>query len=106
MPACPLWHRALFALNDAGTISSSPSAPPCVCLSGYMFATPNGRKRKRRRARRNGRKRQKEEEEEEKGEVETPNTTWGQRQQPSHVVSIVQSEHLSLIPAGEERPRR
>ena len=74
---------------------TSVSIPPC--LSGCMSATPNGRKRKRRRARRNGRKWQKEEEEEEEGEVETPNTTWSQRQQPSHVVSIEERKLKKLL---------
>src|SRR6218665_3876578 len=34
----------------------------------------------------------KEEAEEKEGEIETPNTAWGQRQQPDHVDSIVKKK--------------
>src|SRR6218665_3787857 len=47
-----------------------------------------------------------EEEEEEEGEVEMTITARRQQQQSDHVGSIIQSEHLPLVPAGEERPRR
>jgi len=43
-----------------------------------------------------------EEAEEEEGEFEMTNTARCQQQQPDHVVSNVQSEHSSLVPAGEE----